>query len=303
MIAEAEQGGDAGESSSRPRAEVCPISDGDLADVGRFLGTQFPPDTPAHEWGEAWLRTVNLPGSAAPNHGFMLRAAGRIVGAYPAIYSTRMIDGRRERFCNLAVWCVSPDFRAQSLGMLKAILAQEGFHFTDLSPIERVQKLNAALGFQYLDTATALAPNLPWPVSRRVVISADPAVIETTVTGEIKQFFEDHARCRWAKHLILVHEGEWCYLQWRKERRKKLPLFISIRYASHPEVLRRAFRSLASYFLFRHGALFTLGELRITGGRVYPSLMLRRPTRRMFKSKTLSPDRIDYLYSEITSAP
>ena len=108
------------------RARVHPITDADLPEVGQFLGTHFPPDTAADEWAAAWRRSVNLPGSEAPNHGFLLRAAGRVVGAYPAIYSTRVIEGRREQFCNLAVWYVSPEYRLHSLSMLQAILGAVG---------------------------------------------------------------------------------------------------------------------------------------------------------------------------------
>jgi hypothetical protein len=141
-----------------PRALLHPITYADLPAVGQFLGTHFPPDTSGHEWAAAWQRSVNLAGSDAPNHGFLLRADGKVVGAYPAIYSTRAIDGRREHFCNLAVWYVSPEYRLQSLSMLQAILAQPGYHFTDLTPIERVQKFNLRHGFQYLDTQTVLYP-------------------------------------------------------------------------------------------------------------------------------------------------
>ena len=83
-----------------------------------------------------------------------------------------MIEGRREQFCNLAVWYVSPEYRLHSLSMLQAILGQSGYHFTDFTAVERVQKFNLRHGFHYLDTHTALVPNLPWPtVTRRTRIT------------------------------------------------------------------------------------------------------------------------------------
>ena len=292
-----------GRASAASAVRMCPITDLDLPEVAQFLGEHFPPDTPADLWADAWRRTVNLPGSDAPNHGFLLRAGSRVVGAYPAIYSTRIIDGRRERICNLAVWYTAPEYRRHSLRMAKAILSQEGWHFTDLTPIDVVQKLNLRLGFRYLDTTTALIPNLPWPsLPGRVRVSADPAVIEATVTGQVRVYYQDHAGCRWARHLLLIQGNQWCYIQWRKERHKNLPLFASIRYASNPHLLRQAFRPLGRHLLLHHGALASLIEARVSGGRIRPSLLLPNPKRRMYKS-TLSPDKIDYLYSEITSAP
>ena len=283
---------------------VCPIADGDLPDVAQFLGKHFPPDTPADQWADAWRRTVNLPGSEAPNHGFLLRTGNQVVGAYPAIYSTRLIDGRKERFCNLAVWYVAPEYRRHSIRMMKAVVGQEGWHFTDLTPIEVVQKLNLRLGFKYLDTTTSLIPNVPWPsLPGQVKISDDPALMEATLTGQVRVFYQDHVDCRWARHLVLIRGDQSCYIQWRKERRKNLPLFASIRYASNPPLLRHAFRPLGRYLLLRHGTLATIAEVRVTGGRVRPSLLLPNPKPRMFKSATLGPDSIDYLYSEISSAP
>lgn len=117
--------GTGGEARISSSVQVCPITDQDLEDVARFLGAHFPPDTVANEWAEAWRPSVNLAGSEAPNHGFLLRANGRVVGAYPAIYSTRLIGGRLEHFCNLAVWCVSPEYRSHSVRMLRTILGQE----------------------------------------------------------------------------------------------------------------------------------------------------------------------------------
>jgi hypothetical protein len=296
-----------GRTSVASDVQVCPITDRDLHEVAQFLGERFPPDTPPDQWADAWRQTVNLPGSDAPNHGFLLRADGRIVGAYLAIYSTRIIDGRRERFCNLAVWYAAPEYRLHSIRMAKAVLGQGGLHFTDLTPIDVVQKLNLRLGFTYLDTTAALVPHVPWPsLPGRVRVSADPSVIEATLADPARTYYLyylDHRGCRWARHLVLVRDDQSCYVQWRKERHKDLPLFASIRYASNPDLLRSAFRTLGRHLLFRHGTLATVAEIRVTGGRIQPSRLLSHRTPRMFKSATLSQADVDYLYSEITSAP
>lgn len=293
-----------GEPRGAARVQVCPITDNDLPEVAQLLGTHFPPDTPLDRWAEVWRETVNLPDSSAPNHGFLLRAGGKVVGAYPAVYSTRVINGRTERFCNLAVWYTEPQYRLHSVRMVKAILVQGGWHFTDLTPIDVVQQLNLRLGFRFLDTTAVLIPNIPWPSVRgRVRVSADEAVIRASLNGQPLKFFLDHVRCQWARHLVVVRDGEACYVQWRMERRKGLPVFASLRYASNPTVLRKTIRPLGHYLLTRYGALGTVVELRVAGGRPRPSWQLRRSKARMFKSDTLAPEDVDYLYSEITSVP
>jgi hypothetical protein len=227
-----------------------------------------------------------------------------VVGVYLAIYSVRIIDGRREKLCNLAGWYVLPDYRMQSLHLQRALLAQPGYTFTDLSPKEVVQKINLRLGFQYLNHEMALIPNVPWPsMPGRAYVSDDPAVIEAALTGEAKQHYLDHAPCRWARHLVLVQGDESCHIVWRMSERKGMPV-IWIQHASNPALLRRAYWPVGSYFLLRQRAPFTVVELRVAGGRIQPSL-LRKPSihARMFRSETLAPEQIDYLYSEIVNVP
>jgi hypothetical protein len=184
-----------------------------------------------------------------------------------------------------------------------ALLGQPGLHFTDLTPIDVVQKLNLRLGFKYFDTTTAVVPNLPLPpLLGKIRVSDDPAVISASVAGPEATYYRDHAGCRWARHLVVMKDDQWCYLQWRKQRRKNLRVFASIDYVSNGPLFRAAFRAVGSYLLFRHGVLATLTELRVAGGRIFPSVTVRGP-KRMFRSSTLRPEAIDYLYSEITSAP
>jgi hypothetical protein len=282
--------------------QVSPIQTADVPRVARFLHSQLNDRVPP----AAWERAVTVPWKvAAPNHGFMLvdgTEAGEatVVGAYLAFYSEREIGGRTERFCNLGAWCVAPAHRYQSVRLLKALLAQDGYHFTDLSPSGSVVPLNTRLKFQRLDTTTALLPGLPWPsVPGRYRITGDPAVIEATLTGSTLDIYRDHAAAGAARHLVLTRGDQHCYVMFRKDRRKGLPVFASILYASNPQLFRALARPLARHLLIHHGALATLAELRITGGRPRPSLLLGAHRHKMFRSDHLRPDQIDNLYSEL----
>jgi hypothetical protein len=277
--------------------EVRPVTGGDVPAVARFLHAHLNSRVSA----DAWARSVRVPWAAdPPNHGFMLLDEDSVVGAYLAFYSTREVAGRRERFCNLGAWCVRPDYRRHSVRLLKALLAQPGYHFTDLSPSGAVVPLNSRLKFRFLDTTTALVPNLPWPTwPGRTAISSDPVVIERTLTGDQLRVYRDHAGAPAARHLVLRQGDESCYVMFRKDRRKNLPVFVSILHVSNPELFRRASRPLARHLLVRHGALGSLAELRVVGRRPRPSVLLRSPRRKMFRSASLQPDQVDYLYSEL----
>jgi hypothetical protein len=276
---------------------VAPITDADVRRVAEFLHANLNTSVPA----EHWARAVDVPWTVdRPNAGFMLLDDDTVVGVQLAFYSERAVNGRRERFCNLGAWCVLPAYRLHSLLLVRAALAQEGYHFTDLSPSGNVVGVNTRLGFRFLDASTALVPNLPWPTWReRYAISSDPELIERTLTGPDLELYRDHAATGAARHLVVLGDDEWCYVVFRKERWKRLPLFVTLLHVSDPEVFRRAARPLARHLLIHHGAVASLVEDRILGYRPRPSVRVRPPRPRMFRSPDLEPAQVDYLYSEL----
>jgi hypothetical protein len=178
--------------------KLAPITDADTAAVADFLHANFDERVP---WARSYM---SLPWKVdAPNHGFMLRDGQRVVGAYLAFYSDRLVAGRVERFCNLGAWCVLPEYRFHSVRLLKALLAQDGYHFTDLSPNKTVESVNARFKFRHLDTSAVFVPHLPWlTVPGRTKISADPDVIADALTGPDLELYRDHAQAPAAHHLL-----------------------------------------------------------------------------------------------------
>jgi hypothetical protein len=281
--------------------KLAPIADTDLRRVGEFLQANLNERVSAQDWASA----VSQPWAAErPNAGYMLLdESGAVVGAHLAFYSERTIAGARERFCNLGAFCVLPEHRFHSLRLLKALLAQDGYHFTDLSPSGNVVKLNERLKFASLDTAGALIPNLPWPtVPGRARISSDPATIERTLRDDQLALYRDHARAPAAHHVVLTRGERSCYVVFRRDRRKGLPLFASLLGVSDPELLHELARPFSRHLLVRHRVLALLAEERVTGGPLpLPSRRLTQPRRKMFRSSSLEPAQIDYFYSELVA--
>jgi hypothetical protein len=280
---------------------VRPIGAEDVPAAAEFLHTHLNGRVPA----DAWARAVEVPWTVSPpNHGFLLAEEGpdgeRVVGVYLAFYSERIIDGRAERFCNLGAWCVLPSHRFGGIRLLKALLAQPGYTFTDLSPSGAVVPLNVRLNFEFLDTTTALMPNLPWPTRPgRGRIVTDRATIRETLTGADLQRYLDHERAAAARQVLLVKDGRHCLVVFRRDRRKRVPLFASILYASDPVLFQEMARQFSRYLLLRRGIAVTLAEARVVGGRLRPSVLVPNTRRKMFKSSSLRADQIDNLYSEL----
>jgi hypothetical protein len=277
--------------------QVRPITDADVGRVADFLHAQLNSRISPDHWADA----IAVPWEVeSPNAGFMLLDDDAVVGVQLAFYSERTIEERRERFCNLGAWCVLPEYRFHALRLLRSVLKQEGYHFTDLSPSGNVVKVNERLHFSFLDTTTALVPNLPWLTwPRRDVISSDPKLIEATLTGRDLDLYRDHAATGAARHLVLIRGDEWCYVIFRKDRRKRLPFFATLLHVSNPVLLRAMARAVERHLLIHHRALATLAEERIVGQLPGPRFLLRSPRRKMFRSPSLSPAQVDYLYSEL----
>lgn len=282
---------------TRDSVAISPITTADLAAVADFLHTNLNDRVP-------WIRSFEAtPWTAgAPNHGYLLRDGDRVVGALLALYSERLIAGRRERLCNLGSWCVLPEYRSSSMSLLRALLAQDGYTFTVLTPDAGSQEILAWLGFQVLDTTAAVIPNLPWPVLPwEARISADPDVIARTLIGTQLALYRDHADALAAHHLVLTRGTASCYLIWRPARYGKKPV-AQILHVSDPDVFHRSLLPLARHFLLAEHLVATVAELRLIDRR--PRLSVRYTVwPKMFRSAGLAPPQIDYLYSELVCVP
>jgi hypothetical protein len=282
---------------SEERPELLPIERGDLALVGDFLNRHLNPRLSGVQWARSIVPTWTV---ESPNHGFQLVHAGEVVGVHLAFYSQRLIDGSVENFCNLGAWCVLEPYRSHGIRMLRALLAQPGYTFTDLSPSGAVVPLNQRLRFSSLDTDTVLIPARPLSLRRRTRVMDDPDAIARRLTGADKVIFEDHRQATAAHHLLLQRGDRECYVIFRRDRRKDVPAFASILHVSDREVFAESIPEVTRHLLLRHGVVCALGELRVIGSRPAMSLRLKKPRPKMFRSSRLDADAIDYLYSELT---
>lgn len=277
------------------RVHVHPITPDDTAAVSVFLHDHLNSALPPRQW-----RSLLEPpwDATAPNSGFMLVQDARIVGAYAAVYSRRVVAGEKVAFCNLAAFCVLDPYRMHSLRLARAILAQPGYEFTDFSPSGSVVALNERLGFRRLDTASVLCVNAPLPPRRGLTVTSEPSELAEVLHGEDLAVYRDH-RATAARHVAVARGERYAYLIVRRERRKRLPWFaVPVYAAGDIGLLREAWPQLLSHLGLRLRLPFTLAEPRVLGfaPRGY------RPSRsrpKMFRSQRVDAAQIDGLYSEL----
>lgn len=275
---------------SRPVIET--VEDHNLAEFAAFLHGHLNSSRSVEAW-VADFRGARRP--ETPNYGFVVRDQGRIVGAIGALYAERLIDGRPERFCNITSWCVLDAFRAQSMRLAMALLAQPGWHFTDFSPTKVVGATLKFLKFVELDESLAVMPNLPgWPGGARVLTT--PADLQRVLQGSALQDYQAHARFEWLRHLAVGTPAGWCHVIYKKRQLRGLPV-AGLLHASDKTLLEQHLGALRTHLLLA-GFVFTQIECRWLS-RPPPRARIQTGfNRKVFLSKTLLPPQIDYLYSE-----
>lgn len=285
-----------GVTSNDESVVLAPITVADVPEVAAFFHRGLSSGASVANWCRVMTPSWDV---EQPNHGFLLRHRGRVVGAYHAFYSQRTIDGRSVRFCNLGAWSVDEQHRAAGLRMLRSLLRQRGYTFTDLTPSGNVLVLNERLGFVSLDTTTVVVPNVPWPLPKRGIrVTSDPHVIDHLLSGRDHTIYRDHIGTV-AQHAVLARGDEICYVVYRKDTRRGLRVFATVLYVSDTDL----FSDLAAHFyrhlLMRRGIAATIVESRVVGYRPPRSVAIQG-TPKMYLSDELDARQIDYLYSELT---
>ncbi len=276
---------------ARPQMEA--VTGENLAEFSQFLHRHLNPGISPAQW-QAGLQ----PGWAKqqPNHGFLLRDDGVMVGGIGAFYADRWIDGRPEKFCNITSWCVLESHRQHSMRLGMAVVEQPGYHFTDFSPTKVVAGTLKFFKFQPLDERQVVALNLPWPVPGRIRVLHHPADIERALQGEALRIYTDHRRFPWLHHVLVGHDDAWCHVIFKRRVLKRLPS-VGVLYVSNPGLLNAGWCVLSSHLLGR-GFVSTQIEHRWLTSIPWPSAVRSGFNAKLFLSPALRPEQIDYLYSE-----
>jgi hypothetical protein len=278
---------------TRPTIE--PITESTLSEFAQFLHDNLQQSRSPDEWDACLRESWN--DEERPNYGFILRDKGKVVGGIGAYYKNRLINGRTEKICNITSWCVLTEYRQQSMRLAMSVISQDGYSFTDFSPTKVVGATLQFFKFCPLDDRHAVILNLPWNFISSVSVLHLPADIEHVLKDEALQIYKDHAIFPWLNHILVGKSGQWCHIIYKRRVFKGLPA-ADIYYINNKELFNKYSRRLLAYFLFQ-GYVSTLVECRFLNRVPLPSVIQSGFNPKLYLSKTLEDNDIDYLYSEI----
>lgn len=280
--------------------KVSPIQREDVADVGRFLHEHLNRRISADAWSASLLHEWH---PSPPNHGMQLRDGARLVGVFCAIYSEQWIDGRLERFCNPHSWCVLPEYRSQSIGLILPLLKQPGYHFTMYTPNPKVAEVFRGLKFRDLDARLYYFPNLPALASllRGAFAESDPArILDRLADPQQRRDYEQHRNIPWLRFVVFGRGDDTCLAVYKRETVKRVPC-ARILHLSHPDALVRHGALLQHHLLLGQGLPLSRIEARFVSTAPAFTLLRKREQPKLVLSRTLRDGQFHDLYSELVA--
>jgi hypothetical protein len=277
---------------------LAPILPADLPRVAQFLHDYHNPNISIENWltsfSHRWCPD-------APNHGYMLLDGGQLVGTLAAIYSDQLIQGKTERFCNLAHWCVLGNFRGHSTRLAIALLNQKNYHFTNLTPLPVVAKTLSFLKFQLLDDHHIVIPVLPPAItfsSARVYLDEEGILLHAP--PDLKKLYLDHRGVASLRQMLVGEAEAWMYLAFRNIPIKHFK-GASILHSSDPRLFSRYLGTICRYMLTRLRIVAIRSDSRFLAH--VPGFSAPQPFRvpTLYRSDTLKPSEIGNLYSELVA--
>lgn len=273
-------------------------ADADLQEAAEFLHTHMNSRFSAAEWCGG-LRACWLPD--APNHGFVLRAGGRIVGILCAVYSEQVVNGQRERFCNPHSWCVLEPYRKRSVDLVLAVIRQPGYHFTMFSPNADGIKIFGYLKFKPLDNSMLIMPHLPSPgFSPAFKVLTDEQKIAAVLPAHVAACFAGHKDISYLRTLVFGAAERYCLVIYKHGRYKRMRS-AEIIYLSDQKLFEQNWTRLRSHLLLHCNLFVSSIERRLLANPPRWSFVGPLGPQKFFLSSTLTAADIQNTYSELVA--
>jgi hypothetical protein len=233
--------------------------------------------------------------------GYKLVIGNRIVGFVAYILSERWLNGRNEKFLVLSSWIVKKEFRSFSLELLYPILELNNHTLLSFTPTPGAHAIETKLfDMKVLDTHEVIIPCLitsPAVFQKKVTLSLHPRQFIHHLTEEEKKYCEHHSKFR-CNHLFVQFQQGHLYLITKQKYIRHLR-FHKIYYVNRPDLFLEHFSCLRFHLPRVLKAFGLIIDSRFLKQKKIPFSYRKEFFMPMlYRSERLTPDKIDYLYSE-----
>jgi hypothetical protein len=231
--------------------------------------------------------------------GYLLVQDGDVKGYLGLLFSTREINDRVEKFCNMTSWIVRAECRNQSLRLLLELLKLKEYTITNFTASPTVAAILRKLGFAEMKMDQRLV--FPFPglglSQSRYCCSADLEQIRQFLNPGDQAIFDDHQgfNCR---HALISNDAGYCYLVVKNRVYRHLP-FARIHYLSNRALFFEALDSVRTGLCRKLKIAGLMIDKRYLGTRMLRFSRDYQGGPAFFKSKSLAKNDIDTIYSEV----
>ena len=226
---------------------------------------------------------------------------GEIVGFWACIFSVRYLNDIPHKFCNFSTWAVKKNYRHCSLLLTKAVHDLKDYSFTILSPDKTsIEVFTKLYKFKPLEKNLVFIPALPCLgklEKSEFIFFSGKGQPPQSLKKEHVQLIKDHSKFN--AHFFFIHKGnDYCLLIIKRRKIRNLP-FSYIYFISDPEIFQKYLSQIRFIVNKQLKTIAMASESRnFRFGLPFLSFKKELPRPFLFKSKHLTPNEIDALYSE-----
>jgi hypothetical protein len=233
--------------------------------------------------------------------GYLLEEGGKVVGFLGLLFSTRVINGNREKFCNMTTWDVKEEYRKHSLSLLYPVLGLKDYTITNFSATPKVNVMLKKLGFNSLDEkALIIFPN-PFDLLRkknRYEVFFNNAIPSNYLNENDLNIFRDHSGYK-CTHVLIKLGNVSCYFIMKKIYKKGIPV-ASIQYINNAEFFAESINYVKyRLMLERKKMLLQVDSRMLKDYRIKNSVKISLKVQKLYRSQRISAGDVDNLYSEL----
>ena len=288
------------------------------------FGSQLTKDKWKELFKEHWQNPENF-------IGYLLEEEQKVIGYLGLIFSERIIDGKKEKFCNLSSWITDPEYRKNETSLLPLLEALDlkDYTFTSFTATDRAKKIYNKLKFDVLDSRIRLV----FRGSRKIKDGEGKIFFNDEIRDYLNsvdlKIYDDHKKFN-CHHVLVLNDddndNEYCYLilktvryslnkiEWPKVffylnylmagifRYSFLSKTIAcgkIHYISNPELFYKQLQYNKAFICNKLGVRGLIFDDRYFKNRKIKKAMYGCWNKTVFKSNSLRSYQIDSLYSEL----